>query len=105
MSLKPLTDAERAAARNKATAARTARADVKARLKSGNCTMADILDDGASDDAIGRLKVLDLLKALPGIGDVRAAGIMTELGIAQTRRIRGLGIHQRKALIDHVDAR
>jgi hypothetical protein len=104
VSLKPLSDDERSAARHKATAARAARASVKARLKSGETSVADVIDDGHRDEAIGRLKVLELLKALPGVGDVRAAGIMAEVGIAPTRRIRGLGVHQRKALIEHLSA-
>jgi len=102
VSLKPLTDAERAEAREKATAARTVRADIKARLKTGKLSVADVIENPDGDDAVGRLKVLDLLKALPGVGEVRAAGIMTEVGIAATRRVRGLGIHQRTALVRHL---
>ncbi|KNC19076.1 DNA-binding protein [Arthrobacter sp. RIT-PI-e] len=103
MSLKPLTDAERARARTKATAARAVRADLKARLKTGKLSGAEVIENSAGDDAVGRLKVLDLLKALPGVGEARAAGIMTAVGIAATRRVRGLGIHQRKALIRHLE--
>lgn len=102
MSLKPLTDSERTQARHKATAARTARAEVKSRLKSGELTVSEVIDGRSTDDAVGRLKVLDLLKALPGVGEVRAAGIMNEVGIAPTRRVRGLGVHQRKALIERL---
>lgn len=103
MSLKPLTDVERAQAREKATAARAVRADIKARLKTGKLSVADVIGNPEGDDAVGRLKVLDLLKALPGVGDVRAAAIMTEVGIAATRRVRGLGIHQRKALVSYLE--
>ena len=42
-------------------------------------------------------------EALPGIGKVRAAAIMEQLGIAASRRVRGLGIHQRQALVDFID--
>lgn len=103
MSLKPLTDVERAQAREKATTARAVRADIKSRLKTGKLSVADVIENPGDDDAVGRLKVLDLLKALPGVGDVRAAGIMAEVGIAGTRRVRGLGIHQRKALIQYLE--
>ncbi|MHA7238633.1 integration host factor, actinobacterial type [Arthrobacter sp. TMS1-12-1] len=103
MSLKPLTDAERTQAREKATAARAVRADIKARLRTGKLSVADVIGNPAGDDAVGRLKVLDLLKALPGVGDVRAAAIMAEVGIAGTRRVRGLGIHQRKALVTYLE--
>ncbi len=103
MSLKPLTDAERSLAREKATAARAVRADIKSRLKTGKLSVADVIENPGGDDAVGRLKVRDLLKALPGVGDVRAAAIMDQVGIAATRRVRGLGIHQRKALVLYLE--
>ena len=49
------------------------------------------------------MRVAELLEALPGIGKVRAAAIMEQLGIAASRRVRGLGIHQRRALVDFID--
>lgn len=105
MSLRPLSDSERAAARDKATAARAARATVKADLKSGEVTVAAVIASGARDEAIGRLKVSDLLQSLPGVGKVRAAAIMEEMGISSTRRVRGLGVHQRTALVAHLGER
>lgn len=103
MSLRPLTPQERADALNKAAAARTTRATAKERLKSGELTIAELLSAGDSDDAIARMRIVELLEALPGIGRVRAAAIMEQLGIAASRRIRGLGIHQRRALVDFID--
>ncbi|GAB3522386.1 integration host factor, actinobacterial type [Arthrobacter monumenti] len=105
MSLRPLSDSERDAARHKATAARAARATVKAELKSGETTVADVIARSAENEAIGRLKVSDLLESLPGVGKVRATAIMEEVGIAPTRRVRGLGVHQRAALIAHLGER
>ncbi|HST70907.1 MULTISPECIES: integration host factor, actinobacterial type [Kocuria] len=103
MALRPLTDDERAAAREKATKARTARADVKKGLRERSLTIAEILDRADRDEAVSRLKVSDLLESTPGIGKVRSAAIMDDLGIARTRRLRGLGVHQRKALIEYFD--
>ncbi len=103
MSLRPLTPQERADALHKAAAARVARAAAKERLKSGELSIADLLRAGETDDAIARLRVVELLEALPGIGQVRAAAIMDRLGIAASRRVRGLGIHQRRALVDFID--
>lgn len=102
MSLKPLTASERTAARHKATAARAARAAVKAELKAGRKSVAEVIEAGRTEDAIGRLRVTELLEAMPGIGKVRAAAMMEQIGIAPTRRVRGLGIHQRQALISHL---
>ena len=103
MSLRPLTPQERADALGKAAAARTVRATAKERLKSGELTIAELLGSGDSDDAIARLRIVELLEALPGIGRVRAAAIMEQLGIASSRRVRGLGLHQRRALVDFID--
>ena len=103
MSLRPLTPQERADALSKAAAARTTRATAKDRLKSGKLTIAELLSAGDSDDAIARMRIVELLEALPGIGRVRAAAIMDQLGIAASRRVRGLGIHQRRALVDFID--
>ncbi|MBT1003739.1 DNA-binding protein [Paenarthrobacter sp. DKR-5] len=105
MSLRPLSADERSAALEKAAAARTARAQVKNKLKDGSVTVAEVLEAGKDEEAIGRLKVSELLEALPGVGKVRATAIMSEVGIAPTRRVRGLGVHQRKALVDHLGVR
>ena len=47
---------------------------------------------------IGKMKVSALLESLPGVGKVRAKQIMERLGIAESRRVRGLGTNQRAAL-------
>ena len=93
-----LTPEQRAAALAKAAEARAARADIKARLKMGSITLREAL---ASDDVnIGKLKVVSLLESLPGVGKVKARNIMAEIGISETRRVRGLGPHQQAALIE-----
>ena len=51
------------------------------------------------DDVIGKLKVVALLESLPGVGKVKARAIMAEIGISESRRVRGLGPHQAAALI------
>ncbi|WP_394937836.1 integration host factor, actinobacterial type [Psychromicrobium sp. YIM B11713] len=104
MSLRPLTVEERAAALQKAAQARTVRAEAKNKLKAGKTTVAQLIAAASQDEALGRLKVTELLESLPGIGQVRAAAIMQQVGIASTRRLRGLGVHQRKALIELIDA-
>ncbi|WP_058954723.1 DNA-binding protein [Kocuria rhizophila] len=103
MALRPLTDDERALAREKATAARTARAQIKKGLRDGSVSVAEVLRRGEDDEAVSRLKVTELLESTPGIGKVRSAAIMEQIGIAPTRRVRGLGQHQRRALVDYLD--
>ncbi|ASE10451.1 S13-like protein [Kocuria rhizophila] len=103
MALRPLTDDERALAREKATAARTARAQIKKGLRDGSVSVAEVLRRSEDDEAVSRLKVTELLESTPGIGKVRSAAIMEQIGIAPTRRVRGLGQHQRRALVDYLD--
>lgn len=102
MSLPSLSNQERADALEKAAAARTIRSRIKGELKSGAVSVAAVIEAAAHEPALGRLKVTELLEALPGIGKVRATVIMSELGIAPTRRVRGLGVHQRRTLVDYL---
>lgn len=98
MALPPLTPDQRAAALEKAAQARKERADVKNNLKRGTATLPGVLKLGQTDDIIGKMKVSALLEAMPGVGKVRARQIMERLGIAESRRVRGLGANQRTAL-------
>ena len=98
MALPPLTPAQRAAALEKAAKARKDRAEVKNNLKRGAITLTAVLKQGQSDEIVGKMKVSALLEAMPGVGKVRARQIMERLGIAESRRVRGLGATQRTAL-------
>lgn len=98
MALPPLTPEQRAAALEKAAEARRVRADLKDKLKHSLMTLREILDAGETDEVIGKLKVVALLEAMPGVGKVRAARIMEKLDISPSRRVRGLGAKQRSAL-------
>jgi transposase len=98
VALPPLTPEQRAAALAKAAEARRERAAVKNRLKHSGASLADVLQEGHSNDVIGKMKVSALLEAMPGVGKVRARQIMERIGIAETRRVRGLGANQVAAL-------
>jgi transposase len=100
VALPPLTPEQRAAALEKAAAARQARAEVKNRLKYSQGSLSDVIEQGQKDETIGKLKVVSLLESLPGVGKVKARAIMADIGISETRRVRGLGPHQVKALVD-----
>ena len=104
MALPQLTEEQRAAALEKAAAARRTRAELKDRLKRGGTTIKEVLNQSDKDDVLGKMKVSALLEAMPGVGKVRAAQIMERLEIAPSRRLRGLGDRQRKALLADFDA-
>jgi hypothetical protein len=99
VALPPLTPEERAAALAKAAAARRERAAVKNRLKYSSGSLAEVIEDGKVDPVIGKMKVTELLESMPGVGRVRARAIMAEVGIAESRRVRGLGANQIAALL------
>lgn len=98
MAIPPqLTPEQRAAALVKAGEARAARAEIKARLKMGSMSLVEALD---SDDVnVGKLKVVSMLESLPGVGKVKARRLMEEIGIADNRRVQGLGAQQRASLL------
>ena len=91
-----LSPEQRTAALAKAAEARTARAELKNRLKLGSLSLAEALQ--SDDSTVGKLKVVSLLESLPGVGKVRARKLMEELGISESRRVRGLGTNQLAAL-------
>jgi hypothetical protein len=96
--LPPLTPEQRAAALEKAAAARKARAEIKERLKRSGASIQEVLSQGETDDVIGKMRVSAVLEAMPGVGKARAQRIMERLEISPTRRVRGLGAKQRSAL-------
>ncbi len=98
MALPPLTPEQRQAALEKAAAARRERAEVKNRLKHSGASLHEVLSEGQNNEVIGKMKVLDLLQSMPGLGKVRAKQLMERIGIAETRRVRGLGVNQISAL-------
>jgi hypothetical protein len=101
MATPPTLDpAQRAAALAKAAEARAARAELKNKLKMGSLTLREALSRADSDSVVGKLKVVALLESLPGLGKVKARRIMDEIGIADSRRVQGLGAQQRQALLE-----
>jgi hypothetical protein len=98
MPLPNLTAEQRQQALEKAAEVRRKRRDLKAQLKNGNQTLAEVLKS-PEDDTVGKMKVSAILESLPGVGRVRARKIMERLDISESRRVRGLGAKQREALL------
>jgi hypothetical protein len=93
-----LTPEERSAALAKAAAARKSRAALRDRLKHAAASLDDVFSAGETDEAVGKMRVSAVLESMPGVGKVRAQRIMEKIGISASRRVRGLGTHQRAAL-------
>ena len=100
MPLPPsLSPDQRQAALEKAAAARRRRAELREKLKMGSTSLKELLDEADREEVVGKMKVLTLLESLPGVGKVRARRLMEEIGISESRRVRGLGAQQRDALL------
>ena len=94
MSIPQLSNEQLVAAREAATQARRSRAELKEEVRSGRTSFVAALEKACDDEVLSRIKVVDLLRAVPRVGATRAQEIMEQLQIAPNRRIRGLGRHQ-----------
>ena len=95
-----LTDEQRTAALKKAAEVRRIRSDIKSRLKMGSISFQELLIRSDSDVVVAKIKVLACLESLPGVGKVKARKVMDDVGIAESRRLSGLGPLQRTALLE-----
>ena len=100
MPVPTLSAQQRARALEQAAQARRERSLLRDRLKHGRTTLAETLRTADTDQVIARMRVVTVLESRPGIGPARARRVMAELDIADSRRLRGLGPHQRAALIE-----
>ncbi len=100
----PQSPEARAAALEKAALSRRVRAEAKEKLKIGSLNLAELFaaaDRGDDDgEMLAKLKVVHVLESLPGVGKVGAKRLMETLDIKDTRRVKGLGANQRKALLE-----
>ena len=103
MALPQMTPEQRADALAKSAVARRERAAVKNRLKYAQGKLSEVIAEGKNNDIVGKMKVSALLESMPGVGRVRARQIMDEVGISETRRVRGLGNNQIAALIERFE--
>ena len=101
MAIPQLSPEERAAAFEKAKAARIKRAEIREDLKTGKLSLQQVVEM-KDDPIVGRMKVSTLIETLPGYGKAKAEKIMRELQIAESRRLRGLGDRQQAALLERL---
>lgn len=76
----------------KAVLARQDRAKVKEQVASGELFFFDLFKDERR--SIARMKLMDLLQSVPGIGQARAQLIFERTNISPSRRIGGVGHRQ-----------
>lgn len=102
MALPQMTDEQRKEALEKAKATRKARAEVRENIKAGKLSAKEALDQ-RSDPVYGKIKVAQFIESFPGFGKAKAEKVMGEIGIAEGRRLAGLGEKQVAALIEALD--
>lgn len=100
-------EVDRVAASRAAVAARRARATVKAHVAAGERTALEVLGAAIKDPVgvEGRLRVTELLVSIPAIGVTKMQRIMHRLEISPSKRLGGLGRHQRDRLRDYLSER
>jgi guanylate kinase len=92
-------EVDRIAGSRAAVAARRARAEVKRAVASGLRSATDVVDVANADHpAEASLRVSELIASIAWIGPMRTARIMQELNISPSKRVGGLGVHQRERL-------
>jgi len=93
-----LTVEQRTAALESAKLARRTRAAVKEQVRTGELRLLQVIELAATNEAISKMRVSELLESIPGVGKVRATSILDRLGISGARRIQGLGVLQLQKL-------
>src|SRR5258707_2611481 len=99
VALPNLTPEQRQAALAKAAEARQARTKLLNDIKDGKETISGVVALANDDTVVGKTKVAQLVKALPGYGPAQMTALLEKAGIPAQRRVAGLGQRQREALL------
>lgn len=94
-------EVDRAAGSRAAVAARRARAEVKRQVAQRERSALDVAETAWAGDPTApeaTLRVSELLRSIPRLGPTRAALVMRELRISDSKRVGGLGSRQRAEL-------
>ena len=106
MALPPkLTPEARSAALVKAKASRQRRSIVKDQVKSGELSIAQVLELAKSDEHVAKMRILELVESKSGVGKIRGAALLERLNISSTRRLQGLGRLQIEELLKEFPSR
>ncbi|CAN2199217.1 Gmk Guanylate kinase [Candidatus Nanopelagicaceae bacterium] len=76
---------------------------MKSELHKGAITFAQFLTAADINPVLAKMRVAELLESLPGYGKIRAQAVMERFNISPTRRVQGLGRHQRSSLLKEFD--
>lgn len=76
---------------------RTRRAQLKIDLKRGRVSIVDLIAD--PPPYLASAKVMGLLRALPGVGPIRATRLLERCQVSLTKSVGGLSERQRSQLV------
>lgn len=95
-------EVDRAAAAHAAREARKERAAVKLALSKRTLSPLEVMAQAGLEPQtpLGRMRVPEFLRAIPGIGELKAERILERLAIAPVKRLGGLGRRQREDLTE-----
>jgi len=99
-----LSQEQRAQALLKAKLSRQERARVKSLYKNNEISFSEVLDLALTNEAIAKMRVLELIESKIGVGKIRGKALLEKMDISLTRRIQGLGRHQRTQLLKEFQA-
>ncbi|MEU4540744.1 integration host factor, actinobacterial type [Streptosporangium sp. NPDC023825] len=89
---------QRAKALARAAEARTARRALLAEVAGGAVSVAEVFQR-RGQDLVGRTRVVQVLRAVPGYGPARVAALMATCGVAEKQRVGALNDQQRERLL------
>ena len=87
--------------RERSVEVRRERAALKERLKAGEISPAEILNDESRVAA--KIRMFAFLKNCPGVGAVGARTLLRTLGLSETKTIRSLGPVQKARIVTTLD--
>ena len=82
----------------RAAEVRAQRAETKRAIKAGELDPLEAM----GMPVMQRLVVSDFFKALPGIGEAKAAKLMDRFGVSPRKRVGGLGHRQREEIVEYL---
>lgn len=83
--------------RERSVEVRRERAALKGRLKAGEISPADVLNDNSNIAA--KIRLFAFFKNCPGVGAVGARTLLRALGLSETKTIRSLGPVQKARIL------
>jgi ATP sulfurylase len=95
MNFPYISEEKREESLRKARYYKSRRSEIKKSIKKGMVSFNTFFMEGNScSDLIANMKLADMIKSIPGVGDIKAQKIMKTLHISERKTIKGLSRRQ-----------